>query len=219
MFPVSDVVPSRAKPVVTLSLIALTVGSFLYALQLSPDEFHTLLGRFGVVPADLAWPSLFTSLFLHAGWLHITANALYLWLFGGNVEDVVGRYWFLALFCLCGTAAALAYIAAHPGSAAPVVGASGAVGGVMGAYLVLFPGSRVLTVLYGVVFLDVVEVPAALYVGLWFILQLFSGVGALATEAAQGTLVLWPNAVGFATGALCATYSRFRTAALQRYWR
>ena len=215
MFPVSDVIPSRSKPLVTLALIAFFFGGFLHGLRLSEFEFHALLGRFGVVPADFAWPSLITSLFIHAGWLHITANAVCLWVFGGNVEDVLGRSWFLAFCFLCGTTAGLAHVAAHPWSMTPLVGASGTVAGVMGAYLVLFPGSRVLTAL---LFLDLIEVPAAFYVGLWFILQLFSGVGSLALEAAHGTLVLWPNAVGFATGALCGMYSRFGAASLRKYW-
>jgi membrane associated rhomboid family serine protease len=218
MFPVGDVIPSRAKPVATLALIAFTVGGFLYGVQLNDYAFHTLLRRFGVVPADVAWPSLLTSLFLHAGWLHITANAVCLWLFGGNVEDVFGRVWFLAFYCLCGTTAALAHVAAHPGSTAPLIGASGAVAGVMGAYLVLFPGSRVLTALYGILFLDIIEVPAAFYVGLWFILQLFSGVGSYAPEAVHGTLVLWPDVAGFATGAVCGMCSRFGAASLRKYW-
>ena len=218
MFPVSDVIPSRSKPVVTIVLLAFSVAGFLFGLLLSSVDFHGLLARFGIVPADFAWPSLVTSLFIHAGWLHITANVVGLWLFGGNVEDVFGRSRFLAFYVLCGATAAVAHLAAHPWSAAPLVGASGALAGVMGAYLVLFPGSRILTVLYGIVFLDLIEVPAAFYIGLWFILQLFSGVGSHAPEAAHGTLVLWPTAVGFATGALCGAYSRFGAASLRKYW-
>ena len=219
MFPVSDVIPSRAKPVVTIALIALTVGGFLYGLRLGDFEFHALLGRFGVVPADFAWTSFFTSLLLHTGWLHITANAIYLWLFGSNVEDVFGGRRFLLFYCFCGATAALAHVAAHPWSTMPLVGASGAVAGVMGAYLVLFPGSRVLTAFYTILFLDLIEVPAAFYVGLWFVIQLFTGVGSMAPEIAHGTLVLWPNVVGFVAGALCGLYSRFRTASLREYWR
>jgi membrane associated rhomboid family serine protease len=219
MFPVSDVIPSRAKPIVTIALIALTVGGFLYGLRLGDFEFHALLGQFGVVPADFAWTSFFTSLLLHTGWLHITANAIYLWLFGSNVEDVFGGRRFLIFYFFCGATAALAHVAAHPWSTMPLVGASGAVAGVMGAYLVLFPGSRVLTAFYTILFLDLIEVPAAFYVGLWFVIQLFTGVGSMAPETAHGTLVLWPNVVGFVAGALCGLYSRFRTASLREYWR
>jgi membrane associated rhomboid family serine protease len=149
---------------------------------------------------------------------HYCKRFLCLWLFGSSVEDVFGRAWFLAFFCLCGTTAALGYVAAHPWSTTPLVGASGAVAGVMGAYLVLFPGSRVLTALYGILFLDLIEVPAAIYVGLWFIVQLFSGVGSYAPETVHGTLVLWPDAAGFATGAVCGMYSRFGAASLTKYW-
>ena len=219
MFPVSDVIPSRATPVVTIALIALTVGGFLYGLRLDDFEFHALLGQFGVVPADFAWTALFTSLLLHAGWLHITANAIYLWLFGSNVEDVFGGRRFLVFYCFCGATAALAHVAAHPWSTMPLVGASGAVAGVMGAYLVLFPGSRVLTAFYTILFLDLIEVPATFYVGLWFVIQLFSAVGSMAPETAHGTVLLWSNVVGFVAGAVCGLYSRFRSAALREYWR
>jgi len=219
MFPVSDVIPSRAKPVVTVALILLIVGGFVYPWRLGDLELHALVQQWGVVPVEFKWSSLVTSLLLHTGWLHVLANALYLWLFGRSVEDLFGRKRFLALYGSCGTTAALAHVAAHPWSTIPLVGASGAVAGVMGAYLVLFPGSRVLTAFFPIVFFDLIEVPAAFYVGLWFLIQLFTGAGSIAPDAAQGIVTLWPNVVGFSTGALCGLYSRLRTASLRNYWR
>jgi membrane associated rhomboid family serine protease len=218
MFPVSDVIPSRAKPVVTVALIFLTVSGFLYGWRLGGLEIEALAQWLGVVPVGFAWSTLLTSLLVHAGWPHVATNALYLWLFGSNVEDLFGRTLFFVCYCLCGTAAALAYVAAHPSSTVPLVGASGAIAGVMGAYLVLFPGSRVLTAFFPIVFFDVIEVPAAFYVGLWFLLQLLAGTGASGPATAQGVVALWPLIVGFSTGALCGLYARFRTAALRNYW-
>jgi rhomboid family protein len=217
MFPVCDVIPSRAKPVATIALIASTVGAFIYESHLLDQELRTLIRRCGVVPAEFTWPAIVCGLFLHISWLHVGANALGLWLFGCNIEDVLGRGRFLIFYLVCGGAAALAYVAGHSLSDVPLVGSSGAVAGVMGAYLVLYPGSRVLTA-FAILALDLIEVPAAFYVGLWFIVQLFSGARALAPDAAQGTLVLGPDIVGFVTGALCGLYFRFRTPALREYW-
>jgi membrane associated rhomboid family serine protease len=219
MFPVSDVIPSRARPVVTIALIALTIGTFFYGGQLSAFELRALLRRFGVVPAEFAWPTLFTGTLLHTGWLPVAANAVYLWLFGSNVEDVIGRTRFVVFYFVLGATAALAYVAAHPSSGVPLVGASGAVAGTMGAYLVLFPGSRVLTAVFAILFLEVIEVPAAFYVGLWFVIQLFSSAECVAAETAQGTLALWPNVVGFVAGGACGLYLRLRTPSLRQYWR
>jgi membrane associated rhomboid family serine protease len=219
MFPVSDVIPSRAKPVATIALIASIIGAFIYESNLFEQELRALIRQFGVVPAAFTWPALACGLFLHISWLHVGANALYLWLFGCNIEDVVGRGRFLIFYLVCGVAAALGHVAAHPLSTLPLVGASGAVAGVLGAYLVMFPGSRVLTAFFPIVLFDLIEVPAAFYVGLWFLLQLFSGLGSIAPEATHGAQALLPNVVGFATGALCGVFSRARGAALKEYWR
>src|SRR4029453_1327901 len=118
-----------------------------------------------------------SSMFLHAGWLHFLGNMLYLWIFGDNVEDRFGHFGFLLFYLGCGALAAVAQVLVHPNSAVPMVGASGAIAGVMGAYFVLYPHSRVLAVVFIVLFLDIVEIPAIFFLGFWFLMQLFSGVG------------------------------------------
>src|SRR5437870_6118175 len=144
MIPLRDIIPSRPTPFVTIGLIALNVLVFLFELSLGRGvEAFTLY--FGLVPADFAWLNVFTSMFVHGGFLHIGGNMLYLWIFGDNVEDRMGHGRFLVFYLLCGIAAALAQTIANPDSIVPMVGASGAIAGVMGAYFVLYPRSRILT--------------------------------------------------------------------------
>lgn len=218
MFPVRDVIPSRTTPVVTIGLIALTTLAFLYELQLDRTELRTLVGTFGVTPAQFVWPTVITSLFLHAGWIHVGGNMLYLWIFGDNVEDVLGRVRYLAFYLVCGAAAAAGQITVHPTAMTPMIGASGAVAGVMGAYLVLFPRSRVLTAVFLIFFLDLIEVPAVFFLGIWFVLQLFSGVGSIGPQAVDGAVAFWAHVVGFLTGVTCGAYARFGAASWRRYW-
>jgi membrane associated rhomboid family serine protease len=218
MFPVSDVIPSRSRPVVTIGLIALNVIAFFYELQLSGRELRVLAHTYGVVPAVFDWTTVFTSLFLHAGWLHLGGNMLYLWIFGDNVEDRLGRAWFAVFYAACGAAAALAQVAINPRSAIPMIGASGAVAGVMGAYLVLYPHSRVLTAVFLVVYLDLVEIPAIFFLGIWFLMQLFSGVGSLGAETADGEVAFFAHVGGFVTGAATGVYLRLRERSLRTYW-
>jgi membrane associated rhomboid family serine protease len=219
MFPVSDVIPSRTRPVVTTTLITLTSLAFLAELQLDGARLQALLDRFGVVPASFHPATVATSLFLHVGWLHIGTNMLYLWIFGDNVEDAFGRPRFLLFYFACGTVAALAQIAAHPTSTVPMAGASGAVAGVMGAYLVLYPRSRVLTAVFVILYLDLIEIPAVFFLAIWFLVQVFSGVGSIGAAAADGAIAFWAHVAGFATGSLCGAYSRFGAEGLRKYWR
>jgi membrane associated rhomboid family serine protease len=144
MIPLRDIIPSRTTPVVTVTLIVLNVLVFLYELSLGRfvDAF-TLY--WGLVPAAFSWVTVFTSMFLHGGFLHVAGNMLYLWIFGDNVEDRMGHGRFLVFYLLCGVAAALAQTIAVPDSVVPMVGASGAIAGVMGAYFVLYPKSRIVT--------------------------------------------------------------------------
>ncbi|MBI2835934.1 MAG: rhomboid family intramembrane serine protease, partial [Acidobacteria bacterium] len=167
-------------------------------------ELRVLVQVFGVVPADFRWASVFTSMFLHGGWVHMIGNMLYLWIFGDNVEDRMGHARFLVFYIVCGVAAALAQVLSSPHSLVPMVGASGAIAGVMGAYFVLFPHSRVLTLLPLVFFWQVVEVPAVYFLGFWFVMQLFSGVGSLAVPTSQsvGGVAFWAHVAGFVTGAV-----------------
>ncbi len=176
MFPVSDVIPSRTTPVVTIAVIALNTVAFLYELLLDEYQLQTFVETFGVVPALFSWPTLVTSTFLHGGWLHIAGNMLYLWIFGDNVEDRLGHARYLIFYLACGAAAAVGQLAASPLSMVPMIGASGAVAGVMGAYFVIYPYSRVLTAVFIVFYLDLIEIPAVFFLGIWFLMQLFSGV-------------------------------------------
>jgi membrane associated rhomboid family serine protease len=218
MLPLSDVIPSRTPPITTIVLIGLTVVVFL--LELAPDTatLRELTATYGVTPADFWWPTLVTSQFLHAGWIHLGANLLFLWIFGSNVEDAFGHAWFLAFYLGCGAVAAAVQVLAHGWSSAPMIGASGAVAGVLGAYLVLYPRSRVLTAMFAILYLDIVEVPALFFLGLWFLLQLFSGVAGIGTGAADGAMAFWAHISGFTAGAACGAYSRFAARSLRRYW-
>jgi membrane associated rhomboid family serine protease len=210
MFPVSDVIPSRTTPYVTIGLIALNALAFLYEFRMTPGELQTLVDAWGVVPADVSWTSLVTSQFLHAGWVHLLGNMLYLWIFGDNVEDRLGHSGFLVFYLACGALAALGHVQAQPGSDVPLIGASGAVAGVMGAYFVLYPRSRVLTAVVLVVYLDLVEIPAIYFLGIWFLMQVFSGVGSIGADIADGAVAFWAHAAGFAAGAAVGGVIRLR---------
>lgn len=218
MLPVSDIIPSRTTPAVTIGLIVLTSAVFLLELLLDGPVLQAFVTSYGVMPAELAWPTVVTSVFLHAGWLHFSANMLYLWIFGDNVEDVLGHWRFLLLYFTSGAVAAIIQTAAHPSSTVPMVGASGAVAGVMGVYLLLYPRSRVLTAVFAIFFLDLIEIPAVFFLGIWFLIQLFSGVGSIGAETADGAVAFWAHVAGFLTGAICGAYVRFGTASWRRYW-
>lgn len=218
MFPVSDVIPSRTTPYVTVGLIAVNALAFVYELQLSRPELQVFTQVFGVVPAYFSWPTVLTSMFLHAGWMHVLGNLLYLWIFGDNVEDRLGHLGYLGFYLFCGAAAALGQVAANPNSMVPTIGASGAIAGVMGAYFVLYPRSRVLTAVFLVVFMDLVEIPAIFFLGIWFMMQLFSGVGSLGTHAADGGVAFWAHVGGFVTGVMVGLLWRAREASRRRYW-
>jgi membrane associated rhomboid family serine protease len=217
MLPISDVIPSKTTPYVTIGLIAINVLAFLYELQLSRPELEQLVLAFGAVPANFRWPTLVTSQFLHDGWMHIVGNMLYLWIFGDNVEDRLGHGRYLLAYLAFGAAAALGQMAVSAGSMIPMIGASGAIAGVMGAYFVLYPHSRVLTVVFLVFFLDIIEIPAIFFLGIWFVMELFSGVGSLGARTMTG-VAFWAHVAGFAIGALTGLYWRLREAPRQGYW-
>ena len=202
MIQLRDIIPSRTTPYVTISLISLNVLVFLYELSLgrAADAF-TLY--FGLVPAAFSWVTVFTSMFLHGGILHVAGNMLYLWIFGDNVEDRMGHGRFLVFYLLCGVAAALAQTITAPDSVVPMVGASGAIAGVMGAYFVLYPKSRIVTLIPLFFFFQVIEVPAILFLGIWFVMQFLSGVGSIVTTAGGGPaggVAFWAHVAGFVAG-------------------
>ena len=201
MIPLRDVIPSRTTPFVTVGIIAVNVLAFWFELSLSPGDRQIFIREYGVVPAEFAWPGLFSSMFLHGGWLHIVGNMWYLWIFGDNVEDRMGHGRYLVFYLLCGALAGLAHALVNPDSYIPTIGASGAVAGVMGAYFVLYPRSRVLTLIPLFVFIEIIEIPALYFLGFWFLLQLFSGVGSVAhTAGTHGGIAFWAHVAGFAAG-------------------
>ena len=204
MIPLRDVIPSRTPPVVTTAIIIVNALVFVFELTLTDPQLRALFGQFGLVPARLVLPTVLTSMFLHGGWLHVIGNMWCLWIFGDNVEDRMGHVRFFVFYLLCGALAAAGQVFVTPGSLVPTVGASGAIAGVMGAYLVLYPRSRILTLIPVFVFIQLIEIPAIYFLLFWFVIQFFSGVGSLATSAgeASGGIAFWAHVAGFVAGTL-----------------
>ena len=201
MIPLRDVIPSRTTPFVTMALIAANGLAFCYELSLPPGARQAFIRAYGIVPVTFAWPTLISSMFLHGGWLHVIGNMWYLWIFGDNVEDRLGHLRYAVFYLLCGIAAGLAQTLLSPDAHLPTIGASGAIAGVMGAYFVLYPQSRVLTLIPLLVFVEIVEVPAIFFLGFWFLFQLVGGAGSVArTAGTQGGIAFWAHAAGFAAG-------------------
>jgi rhomboid family protein len=201
VIPLRDVIPSRTTPFVTIGIIAANALAFSFELLLPAPVRRTFLFQFGMVPATFTWLTLVTSMFLHAGWLHIIGNMWFLWIFGDNVEDRLGHFRYLVFYLLCGVVAGTAQALVSPTSYIPTIGASGAIAGVMGAYFVLYPHSRVLTLIWLFIFVDIIEIPAVFFLGFWFLMQLFSGAGSIAQAAgSQGGVAFWAHVAGFLFG-------------------
>ena len=199
MFPIGDDDSSRRTfPLVTYALIALNVLFFFVELS-GGDAF---IGKWAFVPRRFLanpvadFPTLFTSMFMHAGWVHLGGNMLYLWIFGDNVEDRFGHVKFTIFYLLCGLAATFAQLAFSVGSNVPNLGASGAIAGVLGAYILLFPQGKV-KVLQGQ---QVIQVPALIVIGMWIVLQFFSGIGSIANAGQTGGVAYMAHIGGFAAG-------------------
>jgi membrane associated rhomboid family serine protease len=200
VIPLRDVIPSRTTPYITITIITLNALAWLFELSLPHDVLNQFLTVYGVVPAYFAAPTLITSMFLHGSWSHVLGNMWYLWIIGDNVEDRVGHGRFIVFYLLCGIAAALGQVAVDPSSTLPTIGASGAIAGVMGAYFVLYPRSRVLTLIPWI-FLQIVELPATVLLGFWFVMQLFSaGTIAMTTSSRGGGVAFAAHVVGFIVG-------------------
>ena len=204
MIPISDDNSGREKwPFVTVLLIVANVLVFLYEVSLSDVELDRFIREWGVIPSDISngrdLHTLLSSMFLHGGWLHIGGNMLFLWIFGDNVEDYVGHLRFLLFYLLCGLAASVAHLAFNLNSTIPTLGASGAIAGVLGAYLLLFPGARILT-LVPVFFVWLMELPAYVILIYWFALQLLQGTATLAESAPGGGVAWWAHVGGFVAG-------------------
>lgn len=211
MIPLRDVIPSRTRPYLTIALIVVNALAWFYELSLSSRELNVFLREFGVVPARFEAPTLVSSMFLHGGWSHVIGNMWYLWIFGDNVEDRMGHGRFLVFYLLCGFVAALGQVAMDPQSLLPTIGASGAIAGVMGAYFVLYPHSRVLTLIPLIIFFEVVELPAIFLLGFWFLMQLFSAGAIAATASSQnGGVAFMAHVAGFVMGAIAVFIFRKR---------
>jgi membrane associated rhomboid family serine protease len=202
MIPLQDVIPTRTRPFVTTALVIVNALLFALPLALSPTEAERFIARLGLVPAAFSIVTVFTSMFVHGGFGHLGLNLLYLWIFGDNVEARLGHGRFAAFYLATGAIAALAQTAMDPASPLPIVGASGAIAGLLGGYFVLYPSSRVLTLFP--IPLTLFEVPAVFFLGLWFVVQLLSGLASPAAAAPfgmPGGVAFWAHVMGFGAGA------------------
>lgn len=222
MFPFKDNIPTERFPVITVAFIVINILVYLFQLTLGDGQLRQFFGEYGMTPclvtgADCAisdfgsvattslpaFVTLFTSMFVHAGPLHLGGNMLYLWIFGNNVEDSMGRFRFIVFYLICGLIASGAQIAIEPASSIPNVGASGAIAGVLGAYLLLYPRARVTTLVFLLFFITFIELPAIVVLILWFVFQLFSGTASLYSETAGGGGVAYfAHIGGFVAGFL-----------------
>jgi membrane associated rhomboid family serine protease len=218
MIPLRDVIPSRTRPYITVTIIALNAVAWCYELTQSPEALDVVVRQFGVVPAFFSYPTLISSMFLHGSWSHVLGNMWYLWIFGDNVEDRLGHGRFVVFYLLCGIVAALGQIIANPDSTLPTIGASGAIAGVMGAYFVLYPRSRVLTLIPLIIFWEVVELPAIALLGFWFLMQLFSaGAIAVTSSTQEGGIAFMAHVAGFVAGVLGVFIFRKRETLYDRW--
>src|ERR1039458_8901802 len=203
LFPIKVTQPSYSKPLVTVSLIVANVLAFLHQWSLDPYSLHQYIADYGLRPNPhyFHFANIFTAMFVHANFVHVGGNMLFLWVFGDNVEDILGHGKFLLFYLLCGLTAALAQMASNPLSIVPMVGASGAIAGVMGAYLGKFPRARILTLVFILFFITTIEIPAPIMLAYWFVIQLFSGLGSIArTHVSEGGTAFFAHVAGFVAG-------------------
>jgi membrane associated rhomboid family serine protease len=206
MLPIGDEnAGTTIKPYVNWTIIGLCILVFLYELILPPGQLDQFFFKYGAIPAQVSQfkdlYTVLTSMFLHGGWSHLLGNMLFLWIFGDNIEDAMGHASYLLFYLICGFAAAALQIALNPTSTIPLIGASGAISGVMGAYIVLFPKGKIRAIVFLGWFGQVLLVPAWVMIGLWFLLQLVSGFSTLGGSDTGG-VAFWAHVGGFITGAL-----------------
>jgi membrane associated rhomboid family serine protease len=203
MIPLRSSEPHYTRPTVTLWIIAANVVVFLYEKSMSDYALERFIFAHGIVPDRLQYSSILTSMFIHGGFLHIAGNMWFLWIFGRGVEDLLGHARYLFLYFAGGFAAAFLYILLNSNSTVPTVGASGAIAGVMGAYLIKFPRARIVTLVFIVIFITTLDIPAAFLLLYWFAIQFFSGVGTVGADAASNGGVAWfAHVGGFIAGML-----------------
>lgn len=222
MIPIRDNVPRVSPPIAVSIIIAVNVAAFVFVKSLSSSDLMYFFHLFGVVPArffqpewaawagypeTMGWP-MFTYMFLHGGWLHIIFNMWMLWIFGDNIEDVTGHGWFLVFYLICGVAAVAVHMVFERTSGIPVIGASGAVAGVMGAYSVLYPHGRVVTVIPILFFPIVLRIPSVVFLGIWFLSQVSSGLVSNAGRSSE--VAWWAHVGGFIAGIILIQVFRRR---------
>jgi membrane associated rhomboid family serine protease len=201
MIPIRDENPTRRTPYITVLLIAVNCLVFVYEMMLPQGQIEGFIRQFGAVPAlvmsstPLDWVTLITSMFLHGGLLHLLGNMLYLWIFGNNIEDRLGHIGFIGFYLVGGIAAAMTHILIQPDSMIPMVGASGAISAVLGAYMIIFPRARVVLLIWFIIFVRTIRVPAFLVLGLWFVMQL-SGILQTSSEG----IAWYAHVGGFVAG-------------------
>jgi len=212
MIPLRDANPSQSFPIVTIVLIVVNAVIFLYEISLGtslnqlfsyfaliPDKYFALGARGEISYLERCYPFV-TSQFLHGGWMHVIGNMWFLWIFGDNIEDRVGHFKFILFYLLCGIAAGLAHVYTNASSPVPTVGASGAIAGVMGAYTILYPRAKVLTLFVFFFFIRFIQVPAFIFLGVWFVIQFLSGAATMAAGTTQAGVAWWAHIGGFVVG-------------------
>ena len=238
MLPLSDSdLVRRTRPIVNLTMIGLCAAVFIYELVIGATGRVIFFYQFGLIPAELVhgfhfdtlntpggnfdvaspvptWMTIFTSMFVHGGWMHFAGNMLFLWVFGDNIEDRFGHLRYLLFYLAAGVAAVMLQTAINTQSEVPTIGASGAIAGVLGAYLVLFPYSRIRTLVF-FFFIFFIRIPALFLLGFWFLLQFFSGIGSLGPSAQSGGIAYWAHVGGFVLGIAVAFFYRLTT---RRRW-
>jgi membrane associated rhomboid family serine protease len=202
MIPLRSSERVRSRTPVTAALIAANVAVFAYQFSLNAGGLNRFVSDWGIVPDNLRVATLVTSMFLHGGWLHLIGNMWFLWVFGRNIEDSVGSGRFLGFYFACGLAAAVIHVITNPYSRIPTIGASGAIAGVMGAYLIRFPKTYIDTLVVLVIFLTRMQIPAVFFLIYWFVIQFFSGIGSLSEVDYTGGGVAWFAHIGGFVGGM-----------------
>jgi membrane associated rhomboid family serine protease len=222
MFPLRDDRPTYTPPIVTTLLIAACALVFLFEISLDDYTRDYFISRYALVPAHFRPSTLLTSMFLHGGWMHIIGNMLFLWAFGRSLEDAMGHSKFLMFYLVCGIAAGITHTFLNSSSTLPTVGASGAIAGVMGAYLIKFPRARIHTLIFLIIFVTTTDIPAAFILIYWFVTQLFAEYGAIATtQVASGGVAYAAHIGGFIMGMILVQFMGVRTRYFPRrdiYW-
>jgi rhomboid family protein len=203
MIPLRSSEPHYTRPTVTLVIIAVNVAVFLFQLSLPSYAQNRFIMHYGLVPDRFHYSAILTSMFIHGGFLHIAGNMWFLWIFGRGVEDLVGHARYALLYFASGIAGALLFVLLNSNSTIPTVGASGAIAGVMGAYLIKFPRAHIVTLVFIVIFITTVDIPAFFLLLYWFAIQFFSGVGSVGySQASQGGVAWFAHVGGFIAGML-----------------